>query len=309
MRYSASPMAVTHSPLETAIASSGIRSVYLDGAFLSPEGARISAFDRGFIFGDGVYEVIPVFGGRPFRLRQHLQRLYGSLAAIGLPEPLTAEEWRRLLQRLTDEAGGGDQSLYLQVTRGVAPRNHAFPKDIRPTVFAYAQQQRYTQAGTPPTGAAVITAEDIRWRRCDIKSTSLLAAVMLRQRAVEQGAIESILIRDGWVTEGAASNVFIVQAGVVLTPPKGPFILPGITRDLVLELSRAHGVPVQERSFSLDELHAAEEVWITSSSQEIKAVVRVDGKAIGADAPGAVHARMAQLYEDYKQAVREGKAE
>lgn len=302
-------MAATHPQPDSALASSGIGSVYLDGAFISPEHARVSAFDRGFIFGDGVYEVIPVLGARLFRLRQHLQRLQSSLAAIGLVDPLTAEEWRRLLQRLVDEAGGGDQSVYLQVTRGAAPRNHAFPTDVRPTVFAYSQRQRYGEPGTPPTGASAITAEDIRWRRCDIKSTSLLAAVMLRQQAVEQGAIESILIRDGWVTEGAASNVFIVQAGVVLTPPKGPYILPGITRDLVLELARAHGVPMQERSFSLEELRAAEEVWVTSSTQEIKAIVRVDGKAIGAGTPGALHARIARLYEDYKQAVREGKSD
>ncbi len=302
-------MAATRPQPDSVLASSGIGSVYLDGAFLSPEHARVSAFDRGFIFGDGVYEVIPVFGGRLFRLRQHLQRLQGSLAAIGLARPLTAEEWHRLLQRLIDETGGGDQSVYLQVTRGVAPRNHAFPAGVRPTVFAYAQRQRYAPADTPPTGASVITTEDIRWRRCDIKSTSLLAAVMLRQQAIEQGAIESILIRDGWVTEGAASNVFIVQSGVVLTAPKGPYILPGITRDLILELARAQGVPIQERSFSLEELRAAEEVWVTSSTQEIKAIVRVDGKAIGTGAPGALHAHVARLYEDYKQAVREGKAD
>ncbi len=296
------------SQFDGALAAVGIRNVYLNGEFLAPDSARISPFDRGFIFGDGVYEVIPVFGGRLFRLRHHLQRLRTSLAAIGLSEPLSFEEWGRVLQHLVD-GGSGDQSVYLQVTRGVAPRNHAFPKDVRPTVFAYAQPATYAKMMPAATGVTVITAEDIRWQRCDIKSTSLLAAVMLRQRAVEQGATETLLIRDGRVTEGAASNVFIVQRGVLITPPNGPYILPGITRDLVLELAHNHGIAAEEREIARAELLDAEEVWITSSSQEIAPVVRIDAKPVADGRPGALHARLAALYQGYKQAVREGKAD
>jgi D-alanine transaminase len=288
---------------------SSISTVYLNGAFMHPEEARISPFDRGFIFGDGVYEVIPVFGGRLFRLQHHLQRLRNSLGAIGLPEPLSAADWEDVFRHLVDENGGGDQSLYLQVTRGVAPRNHAFPSDTLPTVFAYAQRMTFPPAGLRGAGVSVITAEDIRWQRCDIKSTSLLAAVLLRQQAVAQGCVETFLIRDGYVTEGAASNVFIIREQQVITPPKGPFILPGITRDLVLELAQRHGIPCRERAVPQDELADADEVWLTSSTQEIKAVTRINGMSVGDGQPGALHARMYSLYQNYKQAVREGKAE
>ncbi len=268
----------------------------------------ISPFDRGFIFGDGVYEVIPVFGGRLFRLPHHLQRLHGSLAAIDLAPPLSAEQWRQALQRLVDEAGGGDQSLYLQVTRGVAPRNHAFPKNIKPTVFAYTQKKAFAAKNTQQSGAAVITAADIRWLRCDIKSTSLLAAVMLREQAERAGAIEAILIRDGLVTEGAASNIFLVRDSVLITPPKGQFILPGITRDLVLELAHKHAIAVQERNVKEGELSQAHEVWITSSTNEIKPVGSINGIAV-IGTPGPMYQQMYDLYERYKQSVREGRAE
>lgn len=295
--------------LNQAIASDiGVNTVYLNGEFVRPELAMISPFDRGFIFGDGVYEVIPVFGGRLFRLPHHLQRLHGSLAAIDLAPPLSAEQWRQALQRLVDEAGGGDQSLYLQVTRGVAPRNHAFPKNTKPTVFAYTQKKAFAAKNMQQSGAAVITAADIRWLRCDIKSTSLLAAVMLREQAERVGAIEAILIRDGLVTEGAASNIFLVRDSVLITPPKGQFILPGITRDLVLELAHKHAIAVQERNVKEGELSQAHEVWITSSTNEIKPVGSINGVAV-IGTPGPMYQQMYDLYERYKQAVREGRAE
>ncbi len=295
--------------LKQAIVSDlGVNTVYLNGEFMRPELAMISPFDRGFIFGDGVYEVIPVFGGRLFRLPHHLQRLGNSLAAIDLAPPLSAEQWRQVLQRLVDEAGGGDQSLYLQVTRGVAPRNHAFPKNTKPTVFAYTQKKAFAAKSTQQSGAAVITAADIRWLRCDIKSTSLLAAVMLREQAERAGAIETILIRDGLVTEGAASNIFLVRDSVLITPPKGQFILPGITRDLVLELAHKHGIAVQERDIKEGELSQAQEVWITSSTNEIKPVASINGAAV-TGTPGPMYRQMYDLYERYKQAVREGRAE
>lgn len=288
--------------------TTGVSSVYLNGEFVRPELAMISPLDRGFIFGDGVYEVIPVFGGRLFRLPHHLQRLRNSLAAIDVVVPLSSEQWRQVLQRLVDEAGGGDQSLYLQVTRGVAPRNHAFPENTKPTVFAYTQRKVFAPKSAQQSGAAVITAADIRWLRCDIKCTSLLAAVMLREQAERAGAIEAILIRDGLVTEGAASNIFLVRDGVLITPPKGLFILSGITRDLVLELAREHDIPAQERNVEEGELLQAQEVWITSSTNEIKPVASINGVAV-TDTPGPLYRQMYDLYERYKQAVREGQAE
>lgn len=288
---------------------SSINSVYVDGNFVSPSEALISPFDRGFIFGDGVYEVIPVFSGHLFRLQHHLQRLDNSLAAIGLLNPLTALEWRRVLQRLVDDNGTGDQSVYLQVTRGVAPRNHSFPKDTRPTVFAYAQQMTYPEPTLPATGVSAITAQEIRWQRCDIKSTSLLAAVMLREEAAQKGSIEAILIRDGLITEGAASNVFIVRNNHLMTPPNGPLILPGITRDLVLELAKNDGIGWEERDVKESELASADEVWITSSTHEIKPVTRINGAPVGNGKPGPLYARVYTLYQDYKRAFRQGKVE
>ncbi len=282
--------------------------VYLNGEFLPPQQAAVSVFDRGFIFGDGVYEVIPVFGGRLFRLPQHLARLERSLAEVRLRNPLTAEQWARIFERLTGAVAAADQSIYLQVTRGAAPRDHAFPADARPTVFAYAQPAAYPTAEQVARGVAAITCTDIRWLRCDIKATALLANAMLRQQAADRGATEALLIRDGLVTEGAASNVFIVQGGVLRTPPNGPFILPGITRDLVLELARAHGLPVREEPIPEAALFAAEEVWLTSSMREILPVTRLNDRPVGTGRPGPLHARLFALYQDYKQAFREGKA-
>ncbi|MFQ6021385.1 MAG: D-amino acid aminotransferase [Acidiferrobacterales bacterium] len=286
-----------------------INSVYVAGKFVSAHEALISPFDRGFIFGDGVYEVIPVFNGRLFRLHHHLQRLENSLTAIGLVNPLTHAQWQQVLQRLIDDNGAGDQSVYLQVTRGVALRNHAFPNDAQATVFAYAQQMTYTDPMAPVSGVSVITAQEIRWQRCDIKSTSLLAAVMLREQAAREGSVEAILVRGGLVTEGAASNVFIVHNGKLMTPPKGPFILGGITRDLVLELARARGIVYDERDVKQSELTAADEIWITSSTQEIKAVTQLDGTPVGSGIPGPLYTRLYTLYQEYKEAFRQGKVE
>ena len=296
-------------PQPTLSSSLGASLVYLNGEFMKPEQATISPFDRGFIFGDGVYEVIPVFGGRLFRLRSHLQRLQDSLNAIELANPLSLENWNKILQRLVDEAGGGDQYVYLQVTRGVAQRNHAFPKDVPPTVFAYVQNKPFPEESVDQPGVAVITATDIRWQRCDIKSVSLLGAVMLRQLAERAGAIETILLRDGLVTEGAATNVFLVLDGVLVTPPKSRLILTGITRDLVLEIVREHGIAVEERDVRESELASASEVWVTSSTNEIKPVGTINGTTVGDGRVGPVFKRVYGLYQDYKQAVRDGQAE
>jgi D-alanine transaminase len=286
--------------------------VYLNGEFLPPDQARVSVFDRGFIFGDGIYEVIPVFGGRLFRLPQHLTRLEASLAAIRLYNPHTAREWSdiftRLLAGLGTENGVGDHSIYLQVTRGVAPRDHAFPQNVKPTVFAYAQPLKYSAPEQLAQGVAAVTAEDIRWSRCDIKAIALLANALLRQQAIEQGASEAILVRDGVVTEGAASNIFIVNKNRLLTAPKGPYILPGITRDLVVEIAGAHNIACDELPVSLEALRAADEVWMTSSTKEILPITRIDGHPVGNGKPGPMHARLFALYKEYKQAFVQGKA-
>jgi D-alanine transaminase len=273
--------------------------VYLNGQFLPLGEAKVSVLDRGFLFGDGVYEVIPVYGGKPFRLAEHLQRLDNSLAGIRMASPLTAAEWAELFGRLID--GDHDQSIYLQITRGAAPkRDHAFPKDTAPTVFAMCTPI----APMPASGVRAVTVPDIRWDWCHIKAVTLLANVLLRQQAVDQGCAEAILIRDGQAIEGAASNLFVVVDGVLVTPPKGNRILPGITRDLVVELARANGVPYQERDIAFEELSRAEEVWVTSSTREILPIVELDGKIVGDGAPGPVWTRMNRLYQDFKQTLR-----
>ncbi len=305
----------------------GIRQVYLNGAYLPPAEARVSAFDRGFVFGDGVYEVIPVFGGRLFRLPHHLARLDNSLREIRMTNPLPAGEWQRVFERLVEiqqgdvqgrtsaagagraGAAGGELSIYLQITRGVAPRDHAFPPNLAPTVFAYATPLKYPPAEQVERGISAITAPDIRWLRCDIKAIALLPNAMLRSQALDQGAAEAVLLRDGFMTEGAASNIFVVTNGRAVTPPKGPLILPGVTRDLVLELARAHDVPCAEAAVSEAALRAADEVWMTSSTKEILAITSLDGKPVGNGKPGPMHTRLLALYKEYKRAFGEGRAD
>jgi D-alanine transaminase len=283
--------------------------VYLNGEFLPSEQAKVSVFDRGFIFGDGVYEVIPVFGGRLFRLPQHLERLEHSLTEIRLRNPHTPAEWTRVFTRLIEANGKIDQSIYLQITRGVAPRDHAFPSGVRPTTFAYAQPLAYPPPEQLERGVAAVTASDIRWHRCDIKAIALLANALLRQEAIDQGAAEAILLRDGCVSEGAASNIFVVRDGRAETPPKGPYILPGVTRDLALELMHAHGIPCAETVIHEDRLFTADEVWLTSSTKEVLPITRINRKPVGDGRPGPVHARVFALYREYKQAFCRGEAD
>jgi D-alanine transaminase len=283
--------------------------VYLNGEFIPPEQAKVSAFDRGFVFADGVYEVIPAYGGRLFRLPQHLARLDNSLASIRLPNPLTAHDWQAVFTRLVEAGGAADQSIYLQVTRGPAERDHAFPKQVTPTVFAYSQTLKYPEPAQLAAGVAAITVADIRWLRCDIKAIALLPNVLMRQQATEQGAAEAILLRDGCMTEGSASNIFLVVKGVLVTPPKGPFILPGVTRDLALELARAHGLACAERAVSEAELRNAEELMLSSSTKELLPITRLDGQPVGSGKPGPLHARLHALYQDYIRDFRAGKVE
>ena len=279
--------------------------VYLNGEFLPMERAQVSVMDRGFIFGDGVYEVIPVYGGRLFRLEQHLQRLARSLKEIRLFNPLSGDQWRRCLQEVVQRNGAGDQSVYVQITRGVAPRDHAFPEEVIPTVYVVSSPLKPLAAEWAEHGVAAVTLPDIRWQRCDIKAITLLPNILLRQQAIDQGAVEAILVRDGQVNEAAASNLFIVKAGELITPPKGPFLLPGITRDLVLELAAAHGIAHREAQITPQDLAVAEEVWLTSSTREILPVTRLDQRQVGNGKPGALWRKMMGLYQDYKQIVRE----
>ena len=284
--------------------------VYLNGDYMPIDQARVSVLDRGFLFGDGVYEVIPAYGGHLLRIDEHLQRLQNSLDAIGLKNPLRREQWLDVLHVLLDENEGEDQYVYLQVSRGVAPqRDHAFPADTRPTVFIMVNPLKPVDKSILSQGVAAITLDDIRWRACNIKATALLANTMLRQQATEAGAAEAILIRDGFATEGAASNVFIVLDDVVLTPPTGPLLLPGITRDLVLELARAEGIACEERAISEAELHSAREIWLTSSTKEILPVVTLDGKTLANGRPGPMWERMIDIYQTYKARLRAGEAQ
>ena len=277
--------------------------IYLNGEFMPIENAMIPVLDRGFIFGDGVYEVIPVYSRQPFRLDEHLRRLQASLDSIRLANPHDENEWREVIGRLVELNEPEDQSLYLQVTRGVAKRDHAFPKQIRPTIFIMSNPLVTPPAAQIENGVAVITAVDNRWLRCDVKSTALLPNVLLRQLSVDAGCAETILLRDGMLTEGSATNVFVVIGGVLLAPPKSNLMLPGITYDVVLELAEANGVALEVRSISEAELRNADEVWITSSSREVLPVTMLDGKAIGNGRPGPVFERVYQLYQDYKAQV------
>jgi D-alanine transaminase len=279
-------------------------TVYLNGVFLPIEQACVPVLDRGFLFGDGVYEVIPVYGGNLFRLEQHLQRLDHSLAGVRIGNPMSRTLWRDTLDELVERNGGGDQSIYFQVTRGAAPkRDHAFPANVLPTVFMMSTPLAPLPADLAQSGIAAVTLADIRWQKCDIKAITLLPNVLLRQEALDKGAAEAILLRDGLAVEGAASNLFIVKDGAIITPPKGPQLLPGITRDLILELAAAHQVPHRETVITETELRAADEIWLTSSTREILPVTRLDGQAVSGGKPGPVWARLISLYQDYKRTL------
>jgi D-alanine transaminase len=282
-------------------------TVYLNGKFLPLAQAQVSVLDRGFLFGDGVYEVIPVYGRHFFRLELHLQRLEHSLRAIRLENPRSLDQWRCLLQELVAVNDGQDQALYLQVTRGPATRDHAFPERIEPTVFAMSNPLNPLPADIRTRGIAAITREDIRWKYCHIKAITLLANTLLRQDALEAGAQEALLLRDEQVTEGAASNIFIVHGGGLITPPQSAALLSGITRDLVLELAQKGRIPCREEVISARDLIQAEEIWVTSSTREIVPVTCLDGKAVGTGRPGPLWREMDKWYQAYKAEVRAGR--
>ncbi|MBU4500705.1 MAG: D-amino acid aminotransferase [Thiobacillus sp.] len=278
-------------------------SVYLNGQFMPLADAKVSALDRGFVFGDGVYELVPVYSRKPFRLEEHLRRLQGSLDGIRLANPHGVAQWRELIEQLIALQDFDDQSVYLQITRGVAPRDHAFPQGVAPSVFMFAQPLVSASDAQKAAGVCAITAPDIRWGRCDIKAISLLANVLARQQAVEAGCAETVMLRDGFLSEGAASNIFAVKNGVLLAPPPSNLILTGITYDVVLELAAAHGIPWELRAISEAELRGVDELWMTSSTKEIMPIVTLDGVPVGSGKPGPLARQMDVLYQSFKQQV------
>ena len=279
--------------------------VYLNGKFLPLGKARVSALDRGFLFGDAVYEVIPSYEGRLFRLHHHLERLEQSLSAIRMTNPLAAEQWQDLLRTLIERNPGIDQAVYLQVTRGAPDkRDHAIPRDLAPTLFAMSAPLPPRAPYIAERGIAAITLDDIRWRHCHIKSTNLLPNVLLRQEALDNEAEEAILLRAGEVTEGAATNLFLVRSGEILTPPKDELVLPGITRDLILELAADADLPYAERTILDRELETADEIWLTSSMREVVPVTRLNSRPVGNGRPGPIWQRMSELFQAYKERLR-----
>lgn len=276
------------------------KTVYLNGQYVPQDEAKISVMDRGFLFGDGVYEVIPCYLGHLFHFQAHIDRLTASLAGIRMENPYTTEQWLELFKPLIDERE--NQYIYVQITRGVAPkRDHAFPDNVTPSVFAVCNN--IAPFAGLETGVKAITADDSRWKFCNIKAIALLAHLLHRQEAVDEGCAEAILIKDGIVTEGAASNVFAVIDGVLVTPLKDNRILAGITRDVILELAIKHNIAHCERDISLAELTTATEIWVTSSTREIIPVVELDGTAVADGQVGAVWHTMNTLFQAYKQSL------
>lgn len=280
--------------------------IYLNGKWMPIEEACVPVLDRGFIFGDGVYEVIPAYSRKPFRLNRHLNRLQHSLDGIRLKNPFSNEEWKQLLEQVIASNEGEDQYLYLHITRGVAKRDHAFPLNVAPTVFIMSNPLLPPPAELLVSGASAITALDNRWIRCDVKAISLLPNVLLRQLAVDVQSLETILIRDGFLTEGAASNIFIVRNNILLAPPKSHLMLPGITYDVVLELAATHNIKHEVREIAESEVRTADEILLTSSTKEIMPITTLDGKPVGTGQPGNMFAQLHALYQNYKATQMRG---
>ena len=278
--------------------------IYLNGEWMPVEQARVPVLDRGFIFGDGVYEFIPVYGRKPFRAVPHFARLARSLDATGIANPHSEEQWNTLLHTIIAKQAFDHQGVYFQVTRGVAPRDHAFPRDAKPTVFMMANPLATPSAEVRARGVACVTAVDNRWHRCDIKSISLLGNVLMRQLAAEHGAIETVMFRDGYLSEASASNVFMVKDGTVHAPLKDHLMLHGITLDAVIDLARAAGLPLELRPITESEVWSADELWLSSSSKEVVAVTTLDGKPVGAPShsgkPGPVFAKIRAAFDAAK---------
>ena len=277
--------------------------VHLNGEFMPIGEARVPVLDRGFIFGDGVYEVVPVYGRKPFRWAQHHARLVRSLGELRIDNPHDAQGWRGLVDELISRHPWNDQFVYLQVTRGVAKRDHAFPKGITPTVFAMTSPLPTVPAAQLEHGVAAISLPDQRWLRCDIKSVSLLGNVLARQSAVDAGAVECVMFRDGFLTEGSSSNIWMVKAGRVIAPPRDNRILEGIRYGLIQELCEAQGLPFEIRPVTQAEVEAADELMLSSATKEVLAISSLDGRPVGSGAPGPVFRKLHAAYQQAKAAA------
>lgn len=271
---------------------------YLNGDYMPVEECSIPALDRGFIFGDAIYELIPVYANQPFQLSAHLQRLKNSLQQTGIDNPYTDHAWQQMVNQLIEYEDSSQCSIYIQVTRGVAPRDHAYPSEATPTIFAMVNQWPSLDEKILSQGLSAITVEDIRWHRCDIKATSLLANVMMKQRAIEQHTHEAILVRDGKALEGSSSNVFAVRDGCVYTAPKNNLVLPGITRDVVIDCVRTCHIALQEVAVTIEDLITADEIWLTSSTKECLPVTQLNQQQVGDAQPGPV---WRQVYDTFQK--------
>ena len=284
---------------------------YLNGEYTTLPNAKISVMDRGFIFGDGIYEVVPVYAGRLFRFDHHMARLERSLKECRIPNPHSRAEWAGIIGSLVTryaasqgiQAEASDQLIYLQITRGVALRDHVMPADITPTVFVMTNAMKPVPAEQRSQGVACVTADDFRWEKAHIKSTSLLGAVFARQISFDVGAIETVMFRDGWLTEASASNVLIVRGGAIVAPPKDHQILPGITYDATIEFAREAGMPMEIRPVRREEALSADEMWLSSSTKEVLAITTLDGRPFGSGVPGPVFRRMYAAFQAHKPAA------
>jgi len=285
-------------PLTAALPST---PCYLDGEYTAVKDAKVSVLDRGFIFGDGVYEVVPAYGGQPFCFEEHMARLDRSLAELQIANPLTLAQWRGIVMRLIGPGGAAPQAVYFQVTRGVAPRDHAMVKGLQPTVFVMVNPLPPVADAVRAKGVGCVTADDFRWQKAHIKSTSLLGAVLARQISVEAGAAETVMFRGDWLSEASSSNVWIVKDGVLIGPPKDNLVLTGIRYGLLERLCQERGIPFALRRVSRDEVFGADELILSSASKEVLPVATLDGKAIGNGRPGPIYESLYAAYQEAKQ--------
>jgi len=280
--------------------ATALPTVFLNGSYLPKQEAQISPFDRGFLFADAVYEVIPVFGDKPLLLTNHLLRLDNSLQELQITNPHNHSEWAEIISELVSRNGGGDLAVYLQVSRGAEDgRDHFYPAGITPTVFAMVTAIQPSEKDT--SGISAITLDDTRWLRCDIKSTALLANIMVRQHAVDSGADDAILIRDGMLTEGGSASVIFVKDETIITRPNGNELLPGTTRAMVLDLAKQDGFNCIAEVTPLERLRSADEIWLLSATKGVVPVITLDGQKVGTGKPGKVWQRIHQLYEAAKR--------
>jgi D-alanine transaminase len=278
--------------------------VYLNGEYLPVSQAQVSVLDRGFIYGDGVYEVVPVYAREPFRLPHHLARLQRSLDGVRMANPHTDAHWEAVIREVVARQPFEDQGVYFQVTRGVAKRDHSFPKGVPPTVFMMSNPLPLPSREQVENGVAVVTADDNRWHRCDLKTISLLGNVLMRQLATDESAAETVMFRDGYLTEASASNVLLVIGGSIVAPPKDNHILPGITYDATMEFAREAGIPLEVRPVPKAEALAADEMWLSSSTKEVLAITTVDGRPFGGGKPGPVFRKMWAYFQTRKPKAR-----